>query len=251
MEVHHHPDLHHKKKHIKEYLLEFLMIFLAVTLGFLAENIREHITNRSKEREYIMGFIRNVKDDTANLRRIIGLDNRQVEGIDSFLRLRHADMKLDSNRKHFYFLAINNFYNSASFTSNNATLQQLKSTGDYRLIVKDHVADSLSKYDTDIQGLTVQANYYYMYFKEILSMLDVLIDLSIYEDTTYMKNGKFTSKPVPELNTDDNQLHILFNKAHDFRLITSSYADNMLKPELVNATRLISFLKKEYSIEEE
>jgi|SRR5450432_419752 hypothetical protein len=250
MEVHHHPDLQHKKKRFKEYLLEFLMIFLAVTLGFLAENVREHITNHSKEREYIRGFIRNVQDDTANLRRIIDLDNKQVMGIDSFLRLWHADMKLDSNRKFFYY-TLHNFYNSASFSSNNATLQQLKSTGDYRLIVKDHVADSLSKYDTDIQGLTTQTNYYYMYFKEILSMLDVLIDLSIYEDSTYMKNEKFTSKPVPELNTDKNQLHILFNKAHDFRLITSSYANNMLKPALENATRLISFLKKEYGIEDE
>lgn len=27
MEVHHHPDLHHKRKHFREYLLEFLMIF--------------------------------------------------------------------------------------------------------------------------------------------------------------------------------------------------------------------------------
>lgn len=34
MEVHHHPDLHHKRKKLKEYFLEFFMIFLAVTLGF-------------------------------------------------------------------------------------------------------------------------------------------------------------------------------------------------------------------------
>ena len=40
MEVHHHPDLHHKPKKWKEYFLEFLMIFLAVTMGFIAENIR-------------------------------------------------------------------------------------------------------------------------------------------------------------------------------------------------------------------
>ena len=32
MEVHHHPDLHHKPKKWKEYFLEFLMIFLAVTM---------------------------------------------------------------------------------------------------------------------------------------------------------------------------------------------------------------------------
>jgi hypothetical protein len=43
MEVHHHPDLHHRRKKFKEYLLEFVMIFLAVTMGFIAENVREGI----------------------------------------------------------------------------------------------------------------------------------------------------------------------------------------------------------------
>lgn len=249
MEVHKHPDLHHKKKHLKEYLLEFLMIFLAVTLGFLAENLREHFTDRSKEREYIKGFIRNMQDDTATLKHVISFDNKQVRGIDSFLLLRRANMKLDSNRRNFYFLSYGNFYSSATFTSNNATLQQLKSTGDYRLIQKDHVADSLSKYDTDIQGLTIQTNYYNEYFKEILSRLDEVTDMSVYGDTSYIKDGIFTYKSFPELNADDRQLRTLFNKVFDFRLITSSYANDMLNPQLENATRLISFLKKEYQME--
>jgi hypothetical protein len=251
LEVHHHPDLHHKPKKWKEYFLEFLMIFLAVTMGFIAENIREHITNRSKEKEYIRGFIRNVEDDTANLRQIISFDNIQVNGIDSFLHLRHSDMKLDRNRKFFYSLANHNLYKSAPFISNNATLQQLKSTGDYRLIENDHVVDSLSKYDMDIQGISGETNYYSDYFREILSRLDDLTDMSIYGDTSYIKNGIFTSKPFPELGTDSNQLRILFNKVFDFRIITSSYANNMLKPELDNATRLISFLKKKYNIGDE
>jgi hypothetical protein len=250
MEVHKHPDLHHRKKHLKEYLLEFLMIFLAVTMGFLAESLREHITERSKEKEYIRAFIHNVQDDTANLRRIIKLDNRQVQGIDSFLQLRHADLKQNINRRDFYVLAFDNFYSSASFTTNNATLQQLKSTGDYRLIKKDHVADSLSKYDTDIQSLSGQTNYYNDYFKEILYRLDELTDMSVYGDTSYIKDGIFTSKSFPELSANDSQLRTLFNKAFDFRLITSSYANGMLNPQLENATRLISFLKKEYQIEE-
>jgi hypothetical protein len=53
MEVHHHPDLHHKPKKWKEYFLEFLMIFLAVTLGFFAENIREHFTDKNNTKVYL------------------------------------------------------------------------------------------------------------------------------------------------------------------------------------------------------
>ncbi|MFX9061656.1 hypothetical protein ABTN34_17710 [Acinetobacter baumannii] len=43
MEVHHHP--HAGKKSFKEYILEGIMIFIAVSMGFIAENIREHITD--------------------------------------------------------------------------------------------------------------------------------------------------------------------------------------------------------------
>ncbi len=252
MEVHHHPDLHHRKKKFKEYFLEFLMIFLAVTMGFLAENLREHITNRSKEKEYIRAFIRNVQDDTARLRQVIHFDSVQVNGIDRFLRLSHTDLKPDSNRKDFYMLAGGTFYNSFAFISNNATMQQLKSTGDYRLIKKDHVADSLSKYDTDIQDIANETNFYNQYFREVLARLDGITDMTVYSDTTFItKNNKATQKTVSGTNCCDfKELRTLFNKVYDFRMITNSYANNYLKPQLADATRLIRFLQKEYGIED-
>jgi hypothetical protein len=58
MEVHHHPDLHHRRKKWKEYFLEFLMIFLAVTLGFFAETVREKISEKHRENDYIVGIKR-------------------------------------------------------------------------------------------------------------------------------------------------------------------------------------------------
>ncbi len=33
------------------------MIFLAVTLGFFAENVREYISDKEKEEQYIRSFI--------------------------------------------------------------------------------------------------------------------------------------------------------------------------------------------------
>jgi hypothetical protein len=40
-------------KHFKEYFPEFLMIFLAVTMGFFAESYREHLSDKTKEKEYM------------------------------------------------------------------------------------------------------------------------------------------------------------------------------------------------------
>jgi hypothetical protein len=251
MEVHHHPDLHHKSKKFKEYFLEFLMIFLAVSLGFIAENLREHISDRSKEKEYIEAFVRNLQDDTARLKHVIAADSEQVNGTDSFLHLKHLPMNIDSNRKKFYYTAIRYFYNSATFKSNDATLLQLKSTGDYRLIEKDHVADSLSKYDAGNESIYDQGDYYVTYFKEILSMLDEMTDITIYGDTTFIKQNKYTGKPLPAITGDSIALRKLYNKVFDFRIITNSYIQNNMQLQLENATRLIGFLKKEYDIDDE
>ena len=250
MEVHHHPDIHHKPKKWKEYFLEFLMIFLAVTLGFVAENLREHITEHAKEKQYIAGFIRNVKDDTANLLHVIGFDKRQVKGVDSLLKLSHANMAIDSNRKLFYYFAHQYLYSSAFFKSNDATLQQLKSTGDYRLIEKDHVADSLTKYDADIHDIYDQGDYYEIYFKEILSRLDELTDMTVLMDTSFVKGGKMTNRPFPQLRDDNGKLPTFFNKIFDFSLIINSYVEDYLKPQLKRSKSLIAFLKKEYDINE-
>ncbi len=67
MEVHHHPQLDHKPKPIKEYLLEGLMIFIAVMMGFIAENIREDITNREHAHQLVTQLVRDLKADTASL----------------------------------------------------------------------------------------------------------------------------------------------------------------------------------------
>jgi len=87
MEVHHHPDLHHKKKNFKEYFLEFLMIFLAVTLGFIAENIREHLADKTKEIDFIVSLKEDVLSDTASLQQVIPENQRQFEKLDSLYSL--------------------------------------------------------------------------------------------------------------------------------------------------------------------
>jgi len=248
MEVHHHPDVHHKPKKWKEYFLEFIMIFLAVTLGFIAENIREHITEKAKERKYIEGFIRNLKDDTATLNHVIRFDARLINGIDSMLRLSHANMIIDSNRKAFYYYATRYCYSSSAFKSNDITLQQLKSTGDYKLIERDHVADSLIKYGNDVQNIYNQGEYYLVYFKDILSRLDELTDRTVLNDSSYLISGNLPNKPLPLLRDKDGQLATLFNKLFDFKLITQSYSENNLKPQLKNAKRLILFLQSTYDI---
>lgn len=71
MEVHHHPDLSHKKKKFKEYFLEYLMTVLAVVTGFFAESLREHISDKSKENEYMSSLVTELKYDAMQYNKVL------------------------------------------------------------------------------------------------------------------------------------------------------------------------------------
>lgn len=66
MEVHHHPEV--EKKGVRDYILEGLMIFLAVFMGFIAENIREKVTDHEREKQYMESLIKDLAADTINFR---------------------------------------------------------------------------------------------------------------------------------------------------------------------------------------
>ncbi|HSV10899.1 MAG TPA: hypothetical protein VLI68_09025, partial [Hanamia sp.] len=85
MEVHHHP--HVEKKNFKEYFLEFLMIFLAVTLGFIAENIRQNISDKEHVQLLSEQLVHDLKKDTAAPNKNISLENIFIRKEDSLFYL--------------------------------------------------------------------------------------------------------------------------------------------------------------------
>src|SRR5450432_1671017 len=83
MEVHHHPHVPHGSKKFKDYFLEFLMIFLAVSMGFFAENVREYITDKNHVEELSGQLREDLKNDTANVQKLIEFESVQVKRTDS------------------------------------------------------------------------------------------------------------------------------------------------------------------------
>src|SRR5580658_3687743 len=149
MEVHHHPDVHHKRKNFKEYFLEFLMIFLAVTMGFFAESFRETIVNHKKEEDYIKSMVIDLKADTAEAADKIKTFTWVSQKIDTMLMCLKSDNPDASiiNR-----IVSGDFWNYTGFSYNDRTLEQLKNSGNFRLIRNKAVADSILFYDDAIKA---------------------------------------------------------------------------------------------------
>jgi hypothetical protein len=248
MEVHHHPDLHHKSKAWKEYFLEGFMIFVAVMLGFFAESLRESIGDKEKEKEYISSFIKNLQEDTLFLNTTVRYNTHKMNGLDSLLALATKNIDDAQIRKSLYTYSSRYVSNYSIFISNDATMMQLKNAGGLRFIRKDHVADSIAKYDFNISDIYAAEKLYAKAQDDALTMQQEILVETIYRDTTYFNNHEFTSKKLPLVTTDPEKLKIFFNKIAYEEGWTENYINN-INARIPYAISLIAFLKKEYDIE--
>ena len=162
----HASHLHHAPgKKIWHYFFEFLMLFLAVFCGFVAENWREQLRDHQREREFIHSIVEDIKSDTLESDKILMQLKRLNSGIDSVLVLLSSP-QIINNSNNAYRLWTKNL-GLEVFVSNDRTIQQLKNSGELRLIRNKAVSDSIMKYDQTLKKYTVQSNLMYSALRDL------------------------------------------------------------------------------------
>ena len=157
MEVHHHPDLHHKKKNFKEYFLEFLMIFLAVTLGFFAENIRENISDEEHVQLLCEQLVNDLKKDTAALNKNISLENFFTRKEDSlFYLLQQPKGKADLKKMQELIL---DCYNVTIFRASTGAITEIKNELQLKQLSNSKIMSYITDYESDLSRLQYMENY--------------------------------------------------------------------------------------------
>ncbi len=246
MDVHHPKPTGEKTRHFKEYFTEFLMMFLAVTMGFIAENVREHFSDSSKERGYIVGMIKNLAVDTTNLKLTIQANKKQIIGIDTLRSISRNKLSEIKVQDSLYAYTIKYLFSISEFKNDDITISQLRNGGGYRLIRNEGVLDSIEVYETNIQYLELQSGYF-------LSSIGKTLDLSgtIFDSHVFTAGRRFQLSPssTPMLITSDPQkIYEFYNKCFMISVSLKGY-NQMLKSQLKYSIVLIAYLKKEYGIE--
>jgi hypothetical protein len=249
MEVHHHPHLHHKPKPWKEYLLEGLMIFIAVTLGFFAESLRENLSNHEKERDFMESMINDLKADTATISKTIKYYTETSKAIDTILTCLKSENPDPSIISH---ILSEDFWTYTGYSYNSQTVQQLKNSGSFRLIRNKAVVDSILNYDNRINSFVL--NQYNDLKSTMLSYKDAEVlpysELRITADNDpYFDSSDFKNVNKHTFITHDRELiAFYYNKLFIHNLLCHTFIQNMNNAKK-RATRLISFIKKEYQLE--
>jgi len=250
MEVHHHP--HVAKKSFKEYFLEFLMIFLAVTLGFIAENIREDITEHQRAKIYAVSMIQDLKADTAQLNNYHKYYTYAANNIDSFMQLLAVnDIKNIPSGKLYWYGLWGGAHNY--FIPDDATFQQMKSSGSLSYF-KASLANNVAKYDRLCRLLQTHEEMNKDVYTEVRKTRAMIFDFKYNEmaNQVAQKNkvlfsqasiNSFISTNPPLLSYDKT----LFNEYVElvrsrFLGANVAYSDSLL----LQAKVLLTELNKEY-----
>jgi hypothetical protein len=248
MEVHKHPHHAMQKKHWHEYLLEFFMIFLAVFLGFEAENIRERTLERHREMEYIHSMVNDLKTDTTKLGLNIVYYHYRLRCQDT---LKELFSMLDKGFNKTFYKNLLGIQGYPDFIYTDATIQQLKNSGGFRLIRNLRAIDSIMAYDAMVKKALVN--------ETLLSREFETIEKSCNETFNYLTfdEKKHQGKTLKQLETEkfdfllthDKKVMVkYYNGLSYYNWLCNIVKENMKELKLI-ATRLITFLQKEYQLE--
>ncbi len=256
MEVHHHPQV--EKKSFKEYFLEFLMIFLAVTMGFFAETIREGISEHSRAKEFASSMMKDLEADTAQLNNYSSYFNYAASKLDTFMNLLANDepKNIPSGKLYWYGL-----FGAAhgNFVSNDATFQEMKSSGSLRFFEKN-IEKEVAKYDRFYRSLQNIEQMNQGLYTDLRKCRAQFFDFKYLDaaNNIYQKNkisfsaasiDSFLRSNPPLLSYDKvlfNQ-YVELSRSRFLRPYNIAYSDSLLK----QASILITDLQKEYHLEDE
>jgi len=247
MEVHHHPKV--EKKRFKEYFLEFIMIFLAVTLGFIAENIREIISDHKKETVLIQSLVKDLEDDSATIKGQLKVSKERLVYSDSLIELVHEGNVLSKTANFYYYGRMTARW--TSFSNNSRSIDEMKNGGLFRVIRNNNVAASIMAYyafipqiknyedrqvivDNEYRKIAVQVFDPYI-FNKMLNAADTI--------------DRVTGNPLLS-KADKETLNNLAGWAH--YTIGNRSAINEAKEQLLaKGEELMALIKKQYHLKDE
>lgn len=239
MEVHHHPDLHHKKKRFREYFLEFLMIFLAVTLGFLAENLREHISDEKRAKSFARSLRQDFKADTLTLHQLIFYTVSKITYIDSVEYYLHVAR----NRQNDSALYGCVLYLISTFQFDNiiGTYEQIRNSGSLRFF-DQRLVDSLNMFDATSNKLKLMEDWENKFlFEKVIPFSMDMFNFKVFDD---MRKEKGIKHDMYINNLNSVSIQSLINQGEVIKRLRERQL-NQQKALMTKADAILEALSKE------
>jgi len=223
------------------------MLFFAVFCGMLAEYQLEHIIEHQREKKYIRSLIKDLELDIASLQVSYNGRKLQMMYFDSLTSLLKNGYENQLND--FYFYA-RHIHRNSGFQYHDRTIQQLKNSGNLRLIRNQDAADSITVYDNEKMKLSLLQ---FDIESEFRRFINLNLSGKIFDPFAWSEMNDSSGKIIrltknPSLITKDPTLL----SEYSFKVVTLrgtlALTNRYIEATINSAQNLIELLKKEYDL---
>jgi hypothetical protein len=234
-----HPEkgkLHAFVKKVVDHFFDFILLFLAVFCGFMADNWRESMSEHQREKIFIHSLVEDVISDTLESNRTLNRLKMMNSGIDSVLVALLNPETIENSNNVFKLWTKN--LGLEVFVSNDRTIQQLKSSGELRLIRNKEVSDRIMRYDQTLKRYYTQSDLMY----------NALTNLTYYSQLfDFINLIKNENDPIPLTEQGKNSL----NQAYSHLYLWNRGLTGLISYlEVVNmeGKELVTFIQDQYKL---
>jgi hypothetical protein len=254
MEVHAHT--HSPRKKWTHYFWEFLMLFLAVFCGFLAENQREHMIEKKREKDYIRLLIEDMQTDTAIIHERIPEMKEAVKGLDALIEQSYAYLQGKADTRKMYYTYHRFCRNRFTVVLSQRAINQLKNSGNMRLIHNKDALKIILDTEVGFQELEEQTAIVIQRMENASQFGTRIFDFREYQKANTNADGSTNSKEdgfltlnyQPALNTTDAEyIREFIARVGYYRNTLNSYALDF-QNGLPFIEKAITDLKKNYKL---
>ncbi len=248
MEVHHHS---HKPKNWKEYITEFIMLFAAVTLGFFAENVRENLSNREKEKAIIESLKEDLTKDTAQLNYLINEYPTKISNWNDSLHYLVEHKAINGNEG-VIMQALNNCTIWEYYSPGEIALSLTQSTESMNLIESKKLKKNLLDYRKNEKFFSEYLKFIVTTFQQTDTATLSVVDFKTYRNIigkSTLNNLYMTSENIPAnivFNTYDINIfkrHIRNIDNANLKVVDLKTIYSML---LINEINILNIIKEDY-----
>lgn len=245
----HAQDLHKAPGHgWKHYFFEFFMLFLAVFCGFLAENWREHIVEQEREKQYIESLVADLKSDQEVLFKHIADVKASTLMMDSLIAILNSPSQVVDNTGRLYYLA-RLAPRLKPLSTNSRTFEQLKNSGNFRLIKKLGTSNKIMTYYEKFPLVHLLESINETEFTEYKKVAAKIFDPAV---LVKMEGNNSEIKRITEnhpLRTTDNELLQELSVFSVYMHGTKTGMTGAAEELKVAGVELLEYLQKEYHLE--
>ncbi|MEO6732306.1 MAG: hypothetical protein ABIN01_13900 [Ferruginibacter sp.] len=232
------------RKKWTHYFWEFLMLFLAVFCGFIAENIREHQVEHTREKEYMKSLLSDIAEDTVEMNKSLVMAKEAIQYEDSailYIYQHPPDKYLPENFTDMDTKALRRL----KVVFNNITAQQLKNAGNLRLLRSQETIKKISVYWNKQENTIITLDRYLDYRNRGREFAEKLF--------AYSERELADAKMIPPISSgtrviiSDPALWSEYSNILSHCRVTAKIYLEELTTQRKLAVDLIKTLKKEYN----